>query len=321
MAAPRIPGWQQTILKGIGAPDTPQNELFVNDWAKAEGGSAENNPFNTTQPVPGALGNYNSVGVKRYASPQQGIAATLATLKNGRYGSILQALRQGTDAKASARALAGSPWGTGALVLKMLGGTPGASPASPMATATPVQPAVAPRATGPSPFIQGLLATTSQILGTAPMALPSGPSLPAAAAAGALTPRIPAAPVSPSTGGGKLAIPIRGTIGNEDPNFLSELTGAARARGAVAILATSGERTPGHNTAIGGAQHSNHLADAQGNAHALDGYAILRDGSRVPLGQFLKPNASSFGLRSGATFTWGGGPDLVHVDDFHNGGR
>jgi hypothetical protein len=96
------------------------------------------------------------------------------------------------------------------------------------------------------------------------------------------------------------------------------VTHAAAARGAVKIIATSGERSPQHNAAVGGASHSNHLPDAQGFGHALDGYAVLPDGSRVPLGQFLLPNAGKFGLRSGATFNWGGKPDVVHVDDGFN---
>lgn len=124
MAAPSVPNWQAQVLTGVGAPVTPANLLFVNDWAKAEGGGATNNPFNTTEPGFNSTGKYNSVGVQNYGDPQAGINATVATLKNGHYGNILNALHQGTDAKASAAALAASPWGTGSLVLKMLGGQP-----------------------------------------------------------------------------------------------------------------------------------------------------------------------------------------------------
>jgi hypothetical protein len=121
---------------------------------------------------------------------------------------------------------------------------------------------------------------------------------------------------TPKVGG--LAIPIDGLIGHEDPHFLASLTAAAKARGAVKIVATSGERSPEHNSAVGGASHSNHLPDPQGFGHAMDGYAVLSNGSRVPLGQFLLPTAGKFGLRSGATFPWGGKPDVVHVDDGYN---
>ena len=114
MAAPSIPNWQVQILHGLGAPVTQANLTFLNAWTKAEGGSASNNPFNTTQQAPGAS-TYNSVGVRNYGSPQQGITATIQTLTNGKYGNILSALKQGTDARAAATALANSPWGTGSL--------------------------------------------------------------------------------------------------------------------------------------------------------------------------------------------------------------
>lgn len=115
-----------------------------------------------------------------------------------------------------------------------------------------------------------------------------------------------------------LALPIEGNIGSENPHFLSALTHAAKARGAVRIVATSGERSAKHNASIGGASHSNHLPGSDGFGHAMDGYAVLPNGTRVPLGQFLLPNAGKFGLRSGATFNWGGKPDVVHVDDGYN---
>lgn len=127
MAAPGIPNWQGTLLSMLGYQNTPQNQLFLTDWQKAEGGNAANNPFNTTEPGFNATGNYNSVGVKSYGDPTSGLKATAATLRNGRYGNILSALQQGNNARAAATALANSPWGTGSLVLKMLGGAPTSS--------------------------------------------------------------------------------------------------------------------------------------------------------------------------------------------------
>lgn len=108
------------VLKGIGAPVTPANLAFMRAWKQAEGGD-DTNPFDTTQGAPGAT-DFNSVGVKRYASVQSGIQATIQTLTNGNYGNILQALKAGTDPMAAAHALAASPWGTGQLVEKILGG-------------------------------------------------------------------------------------------------------------------------------------------------------------------------------------------------------
>lgn len=125
MAAP--PGnWRQDILGGIKAPVTPANLRFLDAWQRAEGGTYANNPFNTTLRTPAQVGPPNSAGVRGYASPQAGVQATVNTLLSGRYGNIVGALRQGTNAKAAADALAASPWGTGSLVQKILGSGGGA---------------------------------------------------------------------------------------------------------------------------------------------------------------------------------------------------
>lgn len=108
------------VLRGIGAPVTPANLAFMRAWKRAEGGD-DTNPFNTTQGAPGAT-NFNSVGVKRYASVESGIQATIQTLTNGNYAGIIAALKAGTDPMAAAHALAASPWGTGQLVEQILGG-------------------------------------------------------------------------------------------------------------------------------------------------------------------------------------------------------
>jgi len=131
MAIPQIPDWRERILAGVGVKNTPENLRFFDAWARAEGGAAANNPFNTTQGAPGATP-YNSVGVRNYTSPQEGVDATVNTLTNGRYGNIIGALRAGDSAMAAAKALAASPWGTGGLVEKILGGAGGAAaPAAP----------------------------------------------------------------------------------------------------------------------------------------------------------------------------------------------
>src|SRR5215471_7117037 len=126
MAIPSIPDWREKILMGVGVPVTPDNLRFLDAWARAEGGSASNNPFNTTLQTGGSTGFYNQlgggIGVQNYGSPQAGIDATVNTLTNGRYGNIIGAMRQGNNAYAAAQALAASPWGTGALVEKILGG-------------------------------------------------------------------------------------------------------------------------------------------------------------------------------------------------------
>lgn len=100
--------------------------------------------------------------------------------------------------------------------------------------------------------------------------------------------------------------------------FLNKVATAASARGAKAIYVISGLRTKATNT---GVSNSNHLPDPSGHGHAIDGYAIMADGSKVPLGTLLKGVAGNYGLRSGdvAGF-YNGQPDPNHVDDGYNVG-
>lgn len=114
-------GWERAVLRGIGAPVTPSNIKFLRAWQRAEGGTAAYNPLNTTQSAPGA-GSYNSVGVRDFRSRQQGLNATIKTLLNGRYGPIIQGLKQSADPAHLAAAVGSSPWGTsGETISKVLG--------------------------------------------------------------------------------------------------------------------------------------------------------------------------------------------------------
>lgn len=125
MAAP-VGNWRGQLLAQIKAPVTPANLSYLDAWQRAEGGSASNNPFNTTLSAPGATpyNSNNGYPVLNYTSPQQGLQATSQTLLESRYGDIVKALRQGTDPMAAANALVASKWGTGPLVQKILGDSP-----------------------------------------------------------------------------------------------------------------------------------------------------------------------------------------------------
>src|SRR5262245_54847945 len=94
-------------------------------WMRSEGGGATFNPMNTTDRMPGST-SYNSAGVQNFRNFHQGLAATLKTLNNGRYGGIIQALRQGRNAYAVAQAVGDSAWGTsGSLMADVLNGMSG----------------------------------------------------------------------------------------------------------------------------------------------------------------------------------------------------
>jgi hypothetical protein len=108
--------WAQALLGALGDPATSENVRAITSWERAEGGhwsnSARFNPLNTTQKEPGSAA-MNSVGVQAYTSWDQGLAATVATLRNGRYGGILAALAAANCAPCVAAAVGASPWGTG----------------------------------------------------------------------------------------------------------------------------------------------------------------------------------------------------------------
>lgn len=100
------------VLMGLEMPQTGANEDALLAVAGEENTAALNNLFATTEWATGAT-TFNSVGVKDYPSMAEGVAATVKTLTNGLYESILQALHEGTDSMAVVNAWVASRWGTG----------------------------------------------------------------------------------------------------------------------------------------------------------------------------------------------------------------
>jgi len=93
-----VMGWNANVRDGIVAQE------------HGESTEAKCNPLASTEPWPGST-DYNSAGVKNYASLQDGLAATKATLENGNFPRMLAAGRQG-DPSAYVEAVASEPWGT-----------------------------------------------------------------------------------------------------------------------------------------------------------------------------------------------------------------
>jgi hypothetical protein len=88
------------ILTDIGAPITDENMLFMYAWRQSEHTEAKNNPFGTTQGGFGATPfGKNKAGVKEYPTTQNGIDATVTTLKNGFYNCIVDGLKNNIGAK------------------------------------------------------------------------------------------------------------------------------------------------------------------------------------------------------------------------------
>lgn len=130
--------WISVYLRAVGAPNTKQNRNFLASWQRWEGGhtnnSARYNYLNTTQSMPGSS-SINSAGVKAYRNLWQGAQAFARTLRNGRYGDIMSALRAGDPYKANVTAglstwLSGSPSShSGAEYASKILGTHAAAPA------------------------------------------------------------------------------------------------------------------------------------------------------------------------------------------------
>jgi len=114
----------RSILKMLGANETPEKMKFLKAWRQAEGGKADYNPFNTTKNLRvSGIRNYNSVGVKEYPNAETGLSATVATLRLPYYKNLVSLLQ---DDSITADQLANSPdlntWGTKDGVIKVLAG-------------------------------------------------------------------------------------------------------------------------------------------------------------------------------------------------------
>jgi len=110
------------VLDCLGAPKTYSNKLFFYAWRQAEGGTAKNNPFNTTYKrdlKKDQYDDYNSVGVKNYANRYIGIEATCKTLKIGKYSDIVDALKSGDAFDKIDKMKSLKTWGTGDLLVKV----------------------------------------------------------------------------------------------------------------------------------------------------------------------------------------------------------
>jgi peptidoglycan hydrolase-like protein with peptidoglycan-binding domain len=111
----------QKILESLGAPTSEENMKFMIAWRQAEGSGGKYNPFNTTQNMPGAV-SINSHGVKSYLTLEDGIVATIKTLRNGRYNCIVNGLVNDIGSENIARCESLKTWGTGDLVSKVIAG-------------------------------------------------------------------------------------------------------------------------------------------------------------------------------------------------------
>lgn len=115
--------WARDLLTRMDYPVNQANMTAVIAWQYAEGGhfanSATFNPLNTTKTWPGAE-SMNSVGVKAYDNYEEGMAATIATLKLPSYKGVREALKEGDSSRQVINAVVDSPWGTTGLAFSTL---------------------------------------------------------------------------------------------------------------------------------------------------------------------------------------------------------
>jgi hypothetical protein len=105
--------WAVSLLQALDAPVCSNNLVTLVTWQTAENTDAAWNPLATTMPAAGASA-YNAVGVKNYASADDGIRATVDTLQQGwdsqGYGWIVYRLGTCADPVVTARAIRASNW-------------------------------------------------------------------------------------------------------------------------------------------------------------------------------------------------------------------
>lgn len=117
------------VLKKLGAPVSKQNLLFFYAWRQAEGAKSTHNPFNTTHKKENST-LWNCLkkkdgkcvaGVRNYKSKQDGVDATVETIKNGHYGCILNGLKSDKGATKIAGCSSDlKTWGTRDGILRVL---------------------------------------------------------------------------------------------------------------------------------------------------------------------------------------------------------
>lgn len=106
--------WAASFLGALGAPASRNNMVTVVAWEASEGTQATWNPLATTKDMPGAT-TFNSHGVKNYRSKEQGIEATILTLRlpNRGYEPIVARLRASAEPIGTAEAIRDSRWCAG----------------------------------------------------------------------------------------------------------------------------------------------------------------------------------------------------------------
>jgi hypothetical protein len=107
------PQWAALLLPRIGAPVCGNNLVTVVAWQAQEGTRAAWNPLATTRGMPGST-RFNGHGVQNYVTAEQGLQATVLTLREGwsayGYASIVANLQRCAPPQVTAEAIRASRW-------------------------------------------------------------------------------------------------------------------------------------------------------------------------------------------------------------------
>lgn len=153
--------WQAAVAlaDALHAPRTAPVLKLLAAWSYCEkphtgaGAWQWNNPLNTTEPGFGATRSVNGAGVKVYPTPADGVAATVATLTNGFYPNLVQALRRANPGMFLAQAGEMGTWGTSLSCIRQDYAALAAPPSQYLAAASTT-------AAGPGPNSAGLAIAT-----------------------------------------------------------------------------------------------------------------------------------------------------------------
>jgi hypothetical protein len=101
------------LCKRLGVEKTLHVRRAFATWMQSEGGSARNNPLNTTLHMPNST-RYNFADVQNYVSSEEGIDATVETFATPHqgYGRILQAMKENKSARTIVSIIGETNWGT-----------------------------------------------------------------------------------------------------------------------------------------------------------------------------------------------------------------
>lgn len=103
--------WASDFLLAINKPVGVNNLKSVITWIASENSGALFNPLDSTLQYEGSS-DFNEAGVKNYATYEEGLQATKATILNGLYTGILGALEANASPAETCSTIENSPWGS-----------------------------------------------------------------------------------------------------------------------------------------------------------------------------------------------------------------